>query len=86
MALVTFANGARASLVNSVLSPRQETYIRLDCEHATVELTHLYAYKGENWRFTPAESNGIPAPAEVLLHFDFANAPAQAAMSASRTQ
>ncbi len=55
MALVTFANGARASLVNSVLSPRQETYIRLDCEHATVELTHLYAYKGENWRFTPAE-------------------------------
>ncbi len=54
MALVTFASGARASFVNSVLSPRQETYLRLDCEHATVELTHLYAYKGENWKLTPA--------------------------------
>lgn len=54
MALVTFASGARASIINSVLSPRQETYLRLDCEHATLELTHLYAYKRENWKLTPA--------------------------------
>lgn len=54
MALVKFANGARASIVNSTLCPRQETYLRLDCEHATVELTHLYAYKRENWKMTPA--------------------------------
>jgi predicted dehydrogenase len=44
MALVKFANGAMRSIVNSTLCPRQETYIRLDCERATVELTHLYAY------------------------------------------
>jgi predicted dehydrogenase len=55
MALVTFAGGARASIINSTLCPRQETYLRLDCERATVELTHLYAYKQENWKLTPAE-------------------------------
>jgi len=54
MALVKFANGARASIVNATVCPRQETYLRLDCERATVELTHLYAYQKENWRFTPA--------------------------------
>ncbi len=55
MALVKFASGARASIVNSTLCPRQETYLRLDCERATVELTHLYAYQRENWKLTPAD-------------------------------
>ena len=54
MALVQFANGAQASVVNSALSPRQETYIRLDYQRATVELTHLYSYNRDHWRFTPA--------------------------------
>ena len=56
MALVKFANGARASIINSTLCPRQETYLRLDCEKATIELTHVYAYKQENWKMTPADS------------------------------
>ncbi len=56
MAMIQFANGAQASVVNSALSPRQETYIRLDYQRATVELTHLYSYTRENWRFTPASS------------------------------
>lgn len=55
MALVKFASGARASIVNSTLCPRQETYIRLDCESATLELTHLYAYTKDNWKLTPAD-------------------------------
>lgn len=55
MAHVKFANGARASIINSTLCPRQETYVRLDCERATIELTHLYAYKQENWKLTPAD-------------------------------
>jgi predicted dehydrogenase len=54
MALVTFANRAVASVVNSALSPRQETYLRLDYQKATVELTHLYSYTRDNWRFTLA--------------------------------
>ncbi len=54
LAIVTFASGAVASIVNSALSPRQETYVRLDFQKATVELTHLYAYTRENWKFTAA--------------------------------
>jgi predicted dehydrogenase len=52
MALVRFANGACASVVNSALSPRQETYLRLDFQKVTFELTHLYGYTRDNWRIT----------------------------------
>ncbi len=62
MAHVKFANGARASIINSTLCPRQETYLRLDCEHATIELTHLYAYNKDNWKLTPAN----PGAAETM--------------------
>jgi predicted dehydrogenase len=54
LAHVTFASGAVASVVNSVLSPREETYLRFDFERATVEVTHLYGYSDEDWRITPA--------------------------------
>jgi predicted dehydrogenase len=54
LAHVTFASGAVASVVNSVLSPREESYLRFDFERATVELTHLYGYRDEDWRITPA--------------------------------
>jgi predicted dehydrogenase len=54
MALVRFASGALASVVNSALSPRQETSIRIDFQRATVELTHLYGYTRDNWKLTLA--------------------------------
>src|SRR5581483_5266020 len=54
MAIIRFASGALASVINSALSPRQETYLRIDYQRATVELTHLYGYTRDNWRFTPA--------------------------------
>jgi predicted dehydrogenase len=54
LAHVTFASGAVASVVNSVLSPREESYLRFDFERATVELTHLYGYRDTDWRMTPA--------------------------------
>ncbi len=54
MALVRFASGAVASIVNSALSPRQETTIRIDFQRATVELTHLYGYTRDNWKLTLA--------------------------------
>jgi len=53
MAIVTFASGALGSIVNSALSPRQETYLRFDYQKATVELTHLYGYNRDNWKMTP---------------------------------
>jgi predicted dehydrogenase len=54
MAHVSFANGAVASVVNSMLSIREESYLRFDFERATVELTHLYGYGDDDWRITPA--------------------------------
>jgi predicted dehydrogenase len=62
LAHVTFANGAVASVVNSVLSPREQTYLRYDFERATVELTHLYGYSGKDWRVTP-----VPGHEEDVL-------------------
>lgn len=54
MARVDFANGAIASVVNSLLSPQEESRIRIDFENATVELLHLYGYGDEDWQITPA--------------------------------
>ncbi|MEU7786843.1 Gfo/Idh/MocA family oxidoreductase [Amycolatopsis sp. NPDC049159] len=53
-ALVRFESGALATVVNSVLSPDEVSRIRVDCENATVELTHLYGHSGKDWRYTPA--------------------------------
>ncbi|WP_094103489.1 Gfo/Idh/MocA family protein [Streptomyces phaeoluteigriseus] len=58
-ALVRFENGAMATIVNSVLSPDEVSRIRIDCEHATVELTHLYGHSNANWQITPARD--VPA-------------------------
>jgi predicted dehydrogenase len=54
LAHVTFASGAVASVVNSLLSPREESYLRFDFERGTVELRHLYGYGDGDWRVTPA--------------------------------
>jgi predicted dehydrogenase len=53
-AIVTMDDGAVVSVVNSLLSPRQTSYLRFDFEYATVELEHLYGYTDESWRITPA--------------------------------
>ncbi|MFJ4468714.1 Gfo/Idh/MocA family protein [Streptomyces sp. NPDC089424] len=58
-ALVRFESGALATVVNSVLSPDEVSRVRVDCERATVELTHLYGYANADWRITPAP--GVPA-------------------------
>ncbi|SDI94120.1 Predicted dehydrogenase [Lentzea albidocapillata subsp. violacea] len=54
MALVTFADGTVASVINSVLSPRETSELRFDFEHATVEVEHLYGYTDAQWTVTPA--------------------------------
>ncbi|MGW7422021.1 Gfo/Idh/MocA family protein [Streptomyces sp. NPDC054813] len=53
-ALVRFANGALATVVNSVLSAQEVSRIRVDCADATVQLTHLYGHRNEDWVYTPA--------------------------------
>jgi predicted dehydrogenase len=54
LAMAEFTSGAVATVVNSLVSPREESYLRFDFERATVELTHLYGYGPQSWRFTPA--------------------------------
>jgi predicted dehydrogenase len=54
VAAVRFAGGTLATVVNSLLSPRETSRLRFDFEYATVELEHLYGYREEHWRFTPA--------------------------------
>lgn len=53
-ALVRFGSGALATVVNSVLSPEEVSRIRVDCADATVELTHLYGHRNDDWTYTPA--------------------------------
>ncbi|MDB1088587.1 Gfo/Idh/MocA family oxidoreductase [Streptomyces sp. ACA25] len=52
-ALVRFADGTLATVVNSVLSPDEVSRVRIDCAEATVELTHLYGHRNEDWTYTP---------------------------------
>ncbi|GIF61794.1 Gfo/Idh/MocA family protein [Asanoa iriomotensis] len=62
LAHVSFANGCVASVVNSVLSPREQSYLRFDFAKATIELTHLYGYGEDAWRVTP-----VPGHEEEVL-------------------
>lgn len=71
MALVRFANGAMGTITNSVLSPRQESYMRLDLQRATVEVKTLYRYRNEHWSFSVPDNaalNGEYADALASWH------------------
>lgn len=52
LAHVRFESGAMASIVNSALSPRQDSYLRLDFEQVTLEMQSLYHYTNENWKIS----------------------------------
>lgn len=56
LAHVRFASGALGSIVNSVVSPRQTSYVRFDFQRATVELEHLYAHSNEHWRYSVGDA------------------------------
>lgn len=60
LAMVRFRNRALVSIVNSVLSPRQESRVRLDFERATLEVVQLYRYGNEDWTVTPPEGTALP--------------------------
>jgi predicted dehydrogenase len=53
-AIVTLDNGAVVSVVNSLVSARETSYLRFDFEYATVELEHLYGYSDDSWSITAA--------------------------------
>lgn len=74
LAMVRFANGAMGSIVNSVVSPREENDLRLDFERCTLQLRHLYTYKNEDLVYTALSSpqgqqqaeNWSPPAADIL--------------------
>lgn len=53
VAYITFENGAVGTIVNSILSPREVSYLRFDFSEATLELTHLYGHSVDKWQYTP---------------------------------
>lgn len=58
-ALVTFPEGAVATVVNSLVSPRQTSNLRFDFDFdlATVELSHLYGYEDDDWTVTALDGH-----------------------------
>ena len=69
MASVRFATGAMANMTNSALSPRESSYVRLDTQKATVELTHLYRYSNDDWRFSVPAGAGLEDELETWRDF-----------------
>ena len=53
LAVVRFENGAVASVVNSLLSPRELSRIRIDTTAGTLEVNHVYGYSDADWSFVP---------------------------------
>jgi len=60
LAMLRFRNRALVSIVSSVLSPRQESRVRLDFEKATLEVVQLYRYGNDDWKVTPPEGQTLP--------------------------
>ncbi|TDD63222.1 Gfo/Idh/MocA family oxidoreductase [Kribbella antibiotica] len=54
MASVIFESGAVATVINSLLSPRELSRIRIDTTGGSLEVNHLYGYSDTDWSFTPA--------------------------------
>jgi predicted dehydrogenase len=53
MAVVRFASGALASVVTSLLSPRELSRIRIDTTGGTLEVNHVYGYRDADWSWFP---------------------------------
>jgi len=56
-AVVRFENGALGTITNSTVSPRQESYLRMDFQRATLEVSGLYHYTNANWRFSTYDNS-----------------------------
>ena len=54
VATVTFESGAVATVVTSLLSPRELSRIRIDTTAGTLEVNHVYGYRDADWSWTPA--------------------------------
>jgi predicted dehydrogenase len=62
MASVVFESGAVATVINSLLSPREVSRIRIDTTGGTLEVDHLYGYSDKDWTFYPLPGGEEPDP------------------------
>ncbi len=53
MASVIFESGAVATVINSLLSPRELSRIRIDTTEGSLEVDHVYGYSDADWTFHP---------------------------------
>lgn len=60
VAMVKFEDRSLGSVISSVLSPRQETRLRLDFQKATAEVVGLYGYRNQDWTVTPLADTELP--------------------------
>ncbi len=58
MAMVRFENGSVGSVINSLLSPRELSRIRIDTTAGTLQVAHLYGYRDADWTWTPLAEEG----------------------------
>jgi predicted dehydrogenase len=63
VAMIRFEDRSLGAVISSVLSPRQETRLRLDYQKATAEVVTLYRYTNEHWTVTPVAGAELPAGA-----------------------
>lgn len=54
LATVVFESGAVGTVINSLVSPRELSRIRIDTSSGSLELNHLYGYSDHDWSFVPA--------------------------------
>ncbi|TCC22861.1 Gfo/Idh/MocA family protein [Kribbella speibonae] len=54
MASVIFESDAVGTVINSLLSPRELSRIRIDTAGGTLEVNHVYGYSDGDWTFHPA--------------------------------
>jgi predicted dehydrogenase len=73
LATVRFASGAMGVVVNSVVSPHEETRLRFDFQRATFEVSCLYAYTNRDWTCMPAPHDAQVAQAWAAIEADVPN-------------
>ena len=50
-ATISFENGAVGTIINSLLSPRELSRIRIDTTAGTLEVNHVYGYSDDSWTY-----------------------------------
>lgn len=73
LATIDFEGRALGSVVNSVVSPHEETRLRFDFQRATFEVACLYAYRNSDWRCMPIPGADDVAAAWAAIERDVPN-------------